>query len=222
MTDDASNAPSPLSTMQRSGILLVAFLGWFFGGVQIGITGVAMRDAPIELMDRVGSLDLATYNQLQTTHHAELSSQQSDQLTSIVGSLFAGLIACTVGRRLTYALTSIGALLVAQYAFWFTTPTDDSFLIWVAILGFFNGVYFGWLPFFLPEMFETRVRSTGTGISFNTGRILTAITIFATGAMKDLFDGNYAMIGRVTSWVFLLGVVAIVFAPDTSRKEMDK
>ena len=39
--------------------------------------------------------------------------------------------------------------------------------------------------------------------------------------MKDLFQGDYAMIGRVTSWVFLLGVVAITFAPDTSKREMN-
>lgn len=147
---------------------------------------------------------------------------QARSLTSIVGSLVAGWIACSFGRRRTYALTSIGAVLVAQYAFWFTTPTDASFLVWVAILGFFNGVYFGWLPFFLPELFAARVRSTGAGVSFNAGRILTAITIFATGAMKDLFAGDYALIGRVTSWVFLLGVVAIAFAPDTSQRDMDE
>ena len=147
---------------------------------------------------------------------------QARSLTSILGSLLAGWIACSLGRRRTYALTSIGAVVIAQYAFWFSTPTDSLFLVWVAILGFFNGVYFGWLPFFLPELFEARVRSTGAGLSFNSGRILTALTIFATGAMKDIFAGDYALIGRVTSWVFLLGVVAIAFAPDTSQRDMDE
>ena len=147
---------------------------------------------------------------------------QARSLTSIAGSLFGGVIACWMGRRLTYALVSVFAFLIAQYAFWFTTPTDASFLIWVAMLGLFNGIYFGWLPFFLPEMFDARVRSTGSGVSFNTGRILTAMTIFATGAMKDIFHGDYASIGRVTSWVFLFGVIAILFAPDTSKREFEK
>lgn len=141
-------------------------------------------------------------------------------ITSIVGSLIAGWIACRFGRRMTYAVTSFCALLVAQYAFWFTTPTQDGFLIWVGLLGLFNGLYFGWLPFFLPEMFEARVRSAGAGISFNSGRILTAITIFATTAMKDAFNNDYAMIGRVTSWVFILGAFAVAFAPDTSKVDM--
>ena len=147
---------------------------------------------------------------------------QARSLTSIVGSFLAGWIAVQFGRRRTYAACSLGALAVAQYAFWFTTPTDSGFLIWVAILGFFNGLYFGWLPFFLPEMFEARVRSTGAGISFNSGRILTAITIFATGALKDVFHGDYALIGRATSWIFLLGAVAVMFAPDTSQTDMDE
>ena len=147
---------------------------------------------------------------------------QARSLTSIVGSLFAGVIASRLGRRRTYALASLGALGAAQYAFWFTTPADSSFLIWVALLGFFNGFFFGWLPFFLPELFSAQVRSTGTGLSFNSGRILTGLTIFATVALKDLFGGDYALIGRVTSWVFLPGAIAIVFAPDTSRRDINQ
>ncbi len=145
---------------------------------------------------------------------------QARSLTSIVGSLLAGWIATTVGRRRTYFLTSLGALVVAQYAFWFTTPTEAGFLFWVAVLGFFNGVYFGWLPVCLPELFETRIRSTGSGVSFNFGRILTAVTIFLTGAMKDVFQGDYAQIGRVTSVVFVLGMALVLLMPDTSRRDM--
>ena len=147
---------------------------------------------------------------------------QARSITSIVGSLLAGSIACRLGRRRTYVTTSIGALIVAQYAFWFTTPTDSSFLIWVAILGFFNGVYFGWLPFFLPEMFESRIRSTGAGLSFNSGRILTAGSIFLTGATIEFFDGDYAVIGRITSWIFALGLLAIAYAPVTSQRNLDE
>lgn len=143
-------------------------------------------------------------------------------LTSIVGSLFAGLIAVRLGRRAVYFVTSLGALLVAQYVFWFSSPGDSDFLLWVALLGLFNGLYFGWLPFFLPELFPTRIRSTGTGVSFNFGRILTAVTIFATGYLISSFSGDYAKIGRVTSLVFLVGMIAILFAPDTSKRDMSE
>ncbi len=147
---------------------------------------------------------------------------QARALTSIAGSFIAGWIATVGGRRRTYFLTSLGALLVAQYAFWFTTPTDADFLIWVAALGFFNGIYFGWLPFCLPELFETRIRATGAGVSFNFGRILTALTIFMTGVMKEYFHGDYAQIGRVTSVVFVLGMALVLFMPDTSKRDMQQ
>ena len=52
------------------------------------------------------------------------------------------------------------------------------------------------------------MRSTGVGVGFNFGRILTAVTIFATGALIDLFAGDYARIGRVTSLVFAVGMLA--------------
>ena len=59
-------------------------------------------------------------------------------------------------------------------------------------------------------------------MSFNFGRILTAVTIFATGLLMTYFAGDYARIGRVTSLCFALGIVAIALAPDTSQTSLDE
>jgi len=147
--------------------------------------------------------------------------QQARALTGIVGSLLGGWIASAVGRRLSYSLVSLGALFCAQWAFWRLTPTTPGFLAWVSALGFFSGIYFGWLPLFLPELFPTSARSTGAGVGFNFGRILTAGTIALTGVMMSLFAGDYARIGRVTSLVFVIGAVAVWLAPDTTRRRLD-
>ena len=147
--------------------------------------------------------------------------QQARSLTGIVGSLLGGWIGSLLGRRMTYFIISFAALLISQYTFWFVVPTDGDFLIWVAALGFFSGIYFGWLPLFLPELFPTRIRSTGAGVSFNFGRILTAVTVFTTGALTAQFGGDYAQIGRVTSLVFALGMIVICLAPETSQKRLD-
>ena len=145
---------------------------------------------------------------------------QTRALTGIIGSLLGGWIASTLGRRTTYFLVSLTSLLIAQYVFWWLVPTDRWFLFWVAVLGFVSGVYFGWLPLCLPELFPTRVRSTGAGVSFNFGRIATAVTLFASGALMGYFGGDYALIGRLTSLFFLFGMIAILFAPDTSKKQL--
>ena len=81
------------------------------------------------------------------------------------------------------------------------------------MLGFFSGVFFGWLPLFLPELFVTRVRSTGAGVCFNFGRILTAVTVFATAMLINYFENDYSVIGRITSLVFLLGAIGICLLP---------
>jgi MFS transporter, SHS family, sialic acid transporter len=154
--------------------------------------------------------------------HLKAHVQQARALTGIAGSLLGGWFASFLGRRRAYAVSSLACLLIAQYAFWFVVPTDAAFLFWVAALGFFSGLFFGWLPLFLPELFPVEVRSTGAGVSFNFGRILTAVTIFATGTLMELFAGDYARIGRVTSLIFAVGLVAIYFAPDTSRQSFDE
>lgn len=145
--------------------------------------------------------------------------QQCRSITGLVSSLFGGWIATRLGRRKTYFLSSLGALIAAQYTFWFMSPTDPGFLVGVAALGFFSGIFFGWMPLCLPELFPTKLRSTGAGVGFNFGRIITACTVFATGSLIALF-GDYAHIGRVTSLVFVLGMIFIWFVPDTGRSEL--
>ncbi len=154
---------------------------------------------------------------------AELKAmvQQSRSFAGLVGSLIGGWIASQLGRRRTYFLASLLCLISAQYTFWFLVPTDAWFLWGVGAVGFFSGIYFGWLPLCLPELFPTRVRSTGAGVSFNFGRILTAVTVFTTGMLTTYFGGDYAKMGRVTSLCFAVGMIVIWLAPDTSQRQLD-
>ena len=95
------------------------------------------------------------------------------------------------------------------------------FLAWNAALGFFSGFFFGWLPLCLPELFPTRVRATGAGVSFNWGRILTAIGVLATAALlKEQLKGQYDIVGRYTGFIYAVGMVVILLVPDTLGKEL--
>jgi hypothetical protein len=137
-----------------------------------------------------------------------------------VGSLIGGWAASLCGRRLSYFLISLGSLGVSQYLFGWLAPGDASFMLWTMVLGMVATIYFGWLPLYLPELFPVAVRSTGAGVCFNFGRYLSAAGVLATGLLKDYFNGNYAHIGQVTSLVFVLGMVVIWFAPDTSQRKL--
>ena len=134
-----------------------------------------------------------------------------------VGALLGGWLASQLGRRSTYFLISLLSLATSSYIFWFLDPLDPHFLGWVAAIGFFGTVYFGWLPLYLPELFPQRVRATGTGVTFNFGRILTAVAVLMVGQFNLIVAGNYAEIGRVTCLIYLVGMVLICFAPDTRR-----
>ena len=152
---------------------------------------------------------------------AHLSLARS--LPGTISSLLGGGIALLIGRRRTYFIASLGCLISSQVLFWFLTPDSDHgwFIFWFAALGFFSGIFFGWLPLCLPELFPTRVRSTGAGVSFNWGRIVTAGGIVASGELlRNVFDGDYAQIGRVTSLIYIAGMLVILFAPDTSKRSL--
>lgn len=150
---------------------------------------------------------------------ARLSLARS--LPGSISSLLGGALALMIGRRLCYFLLSLGALFSAQYLFWFLEPGDAHFYLWTGILGFFSGFFFGWLPLCLPELFPTRVRSTGAGVSFNFGRILTAVGVLGGAALLGFFSGDYAKLGRVTSLIYAVGLVVIWFAPIRSDASIE-
>ena len=159
-------------------------------------------------------------------------------LPGSISSLLGGALAFWLGRKRSYFLLSLGALVCTQFLFR-ADPADKSvlfaislfgrdvdfteFLAWTAGLGFFSGFFFGWLPYCLPELFPTRVRSTGAGVSFNWGRILTAIGVLATAAvLKQSLQGRYDLAGQYTGLVYVLGMIVVWFIPDPSESSLDE
>jgi SHS family sialic acid transporter-like MFS transporter len=132
---------------------------------------------------------------------------------AIVGSLLGGVIASLVGRRLSYFLISLATFAVSTFLFTQLNPHHALFPYATFMLGLFGVTYFGWLPLFLPELFPTHVRSTGTGISFNTGRVIAACVVLLTAFRMDLFEGDYAQVGMWSGLIYVVGMIIIWFAP---------
>ena len=140
---------------------------------------------------------------------------------AIFGSLLGGWIASLLGRRVTYFLISLVSFLISSYIYLYLDPFDPQFSLFAFLLGFVGVTYFGWLPLYLPELFPTRVRSTGTGVTFNSGRILAAGCVLGAGMLMHVFGGDYARVGTWTGLVYVLGMVVICFAPDTTRHPLE-
>jgi MFS family permease len=210
-TERSAAARSTLGEVFRPPLLKLTLLGICLGAVpMMGNWGGANW-----LVPWAGKVE-----QAQGTHSLKAQTQWSKSAGAAVGSLLGGWLASQLGRRSTYFVFSLVSLAISNYIFWFLHPGAPSFLGWVAAIGFFGTIYFGWLPLYLPELFPTSVRATGTGVAFNFGRIATAVGVLGAGQIMQAFGGDYARMGRATCLVYLLGMIIIIFAPDTSRKRL--
>lgn len=139
-----------------------------------------------------------------------------------VGSLLGGWIANLFGRRGTYFVISLASLAIGEYVCLTMTPKDAGFPSAVFAVGFVSTIFFGWLPLFLPELFPTYARATGSGVSFNFGRILTGLGVLGTGAITAWFHEDYGRAGSIAMLVYGFGMIVILFAPDTTKQKVDE
>jgi hypothetical protein len=107
---------------------------------------------------------------------------------------------------------------MSTLVFRFLSPNHPYFHYGTFALGFVGVTYFGWLPLFLPELFPTRVRAAGTGISFNSGRVVAALVLLAVAAGMDRAAGDYSTIGFWTGMIYVVGMIVIWFAPPSTGK----
>jgi hypothetical protein len=129
-------------------------------------------------------------------------------------------LASWLGRRRSYLLISLSATLLTIAMFQFTAPLQASFHPIVFAQGLVSTLFFGWLAVYLPELFPTQVRATGSGLAFNSGRFATAAGVLLAGWLFTALSGDYPLVGTIGSLIYGLGMIAIWFAPDTSRKTL--
>ena len=140
---------------------------------------------------------------------------------AILGCFVAPVIGGVWGRRPVYF-----ALCLLSFAtcWWLFRHLElrDGWVFWLAawVAGGVTAAFYGWLPLYLPEIFPTRVRATGQGLSFNFGRILAAAAALQMGEFVRLLGGDYAEAGSRIALVYVLGLVLIWFAPETKGKPL--
>ena len=109
--------------------------------------------------------------------------------------------------------------------FWFIDGVGDLFWM-IPLMGFCQMTLFGGFAIYFPELFPTRLRSTGTSFCYNVGRLVAA---FGPLFLAKLASGVYGGYGEIRSLryagvtmclVFLIGLAALPFAPETKGKPL--
>jgi MFS family permease len=152
-------------------------------------------------------------------------SKANVQILLAIGAIIACFIAPVVGgiwgRRPVYFALCLLSFGMCWWLFRHLT-LNDGWVFWLAaaIAGGVTAAFYGWLPLYLPEIFPTRVRATGQGLSFNFGRILAAVAALQMGEFVRLLGGDYAEAGSRIALIYVLGLVLIWFAPETKGKPL--
>ncbi len=151
---------------------------------------------------------------------AKSSTQIASAFGAIIGCFAGSWVGGRAGRRPAYFGLCLGSLLLCGYLFRRVDAYGPHFLAMVFLAGGFTAAFYGWLPLYLPELFPTRVRATGQGLSYNFGRILAAIGALQMGSLMKFYDGSYAKAGAAITLVYILGLIVIWFAPETKGKPL--
>jgi MFS family permease len=146
--------------------------------------------------------------------------QIASALGAIVFSLGFALIAERFNRRITYFVLSLVSLVSCAVLFRLDMHYGVGFLAWTFLVGGITAGFYGLLPLYLPELFPTRVRAMGSGVTFNAGRLIAAAGAIYGGALVKSFGGDIARMCSIVSLIYALGVVIIWFAPETKGKPL--
>jgi len=209
-----------------------------FSGV-VGLWGIGFFS-----FDLIRSIFNAHFNELGTKQGLTgpaLSSFVSGKLTFWTGvtSLlqnfggFLGIysfsrITTHIGRKPAFAISFVIAMAATAFTFWFLNDFYDIFWM-IPMMGFCQLTLFGGYAIYFPELFPTRLRSTGTSFCYNVGRIVAAFGPSALGLLTSQVYKGYKVIdpalplryaGVTMCLIFLIGMAALPFAPETKGKPL--
>jgi MFS family permease len=149
-----------------------------------------------------------------------------------VGAFFGMLtfakVTQSIGRRPAFAIAFL--LAMGSTILTFSMLTTFSQVFWmIPLMGFCQLTLFGGYAIYFPELFPTRLRSTGTSFCYNIGRYLAAFGPLSLGLLADRFYQGSLGFDSVTSLryagitmcsVFVLGLLALPFAPETKDQPL--
>jgi MFS family permease len=141
---------------------------------------------------------------------------------------FIGIYAFThlthgIGRRKAFAIAFAAAMFMTAFTFWNLASFSDIFWM-IPLMGACQLALFGGYAIYLPELFPTRLRSTGTSFCYNVGRFVAALGPLTLGLLTSRVFANRAepmrYAGVTMCLVFLIGLATVPFMPETKGRPL--
>ncbi len=132
------------------------------------------------------------------------------------GYVTYGFVSDRVGRKPTYiTYLVVAAALVFVYS---VTKTPVFLLLLGPFVGFFGTGYFSGFGAVTAELFPTAIRATAQGITYNIGRLASAVAPFLVGTMAQTRGFGAAFM--MTSIAFLIAAAFWIAIPETRGRQM--
>ena len=136
---------------------------------------------------------------------------------SLLGMFSFTFVAAWLGRRKAFLASFTLCIVSVAYVFYALKTESDVYWM-LPIMGFATLSVFAGYSIYFPEIFPTRLRGTGVGFCYNTVRYLAAPFPFLMGWMSTFLP--FRTVAVVFCSIYLLGMAALVWAPETKDKPL--
>jgi MFS family permease len=147
---------------------------------------------------------------------------------AFIGMLLFTKYAQSLGRKKAFAIAYVLALVSTVGYFQLFNGRSD---IWMsAVMGGCQLALFAGFAIYLPELFPTSLRSTGTSFCYNVGRFVAASGPFTLGSLQAALKAGattpeakleaFRNACSYMSVIFVVGLIALLFLPETKGRAM--
>jgi MFS family permease len=138
---------------------------------------------------------------------------------SYVGYIVSAFLTDYLGRKKNFILFGSGSMAIALI--YTHLPVNDSVMLFLGFpLGFCVSGVFSGMGSFLTELFPTRIRGSGQGVSYNMGRAIGALFPLMIGLSSQSMGLGYA-IGVFAGVAYGVMILAALTLPETAGKKLE-
>lgn len=142
-----------------------------------------------------------------------------------LGMFAFAVVAEKLGRRKALAIFYTAAFLSLQAFFGLVRDPITAFSL-AFIMGFCTLAPFSAFAIYFPELYPTRMRSTGVGFCYNAARIVAAAAPFTLGTLSARFASTtdettgLRVAASIVAFIYVLGFIGLSIAPETKGKPL--